>query len=257
MAVLRGFFTPCPGVARIFSRVLLSVRYVLRPGTARLSAWWNSGNRSVPARGRFRNHVGATPKPRLGDSGTPKSPLRRYPQRHSVGVTETTIENGTTVSWGRASRGRPPRPEGRGWPRPASDRRFLHLRCALGGTQGRHGVDGASDLHARHPARPAHPALRARGGVDRDHAVDEGARHHPRQGRADLLHQPADGGGERGPADQRGPAPQGPRPPGRHQPRDERRRLPAAARGARAAVGHAHRHQHRDRRASRRPAASG
>ena len=44
------------------------------------------------------------------------------------------------------------------------------------------------------------------------------------------------------------PAPEGARPPGRHQPRGVRRRLPAAARGVRAAVGDADRHQHRDRR---------
>ena len=40
-------------------------------------------------------------------------------------------------------------------------------------------------------------------------------------------------------------APQGARPPARHQPRGLGRRLPPAARGARAAVGDAHRHQHR------------
>ena len=53
------------------------------------------------------------------------------------------------------------------------------------------------------------------------------------------------------------PAPEGARPAARHPARDLGRRLPPAARGLRAAVGHADRHQHRHRRASRRRAASG
>ena len=136
-------------------------------------------------------------------------------------------------------------------PAPLGDFFICDLPWAV--AQGRHGVDGASVVHAGDPARPAHPALRARGGDDRGDAVGEGAGHDPRQGRADLLRQPADGGLERRAAGRADPAPEGARPPGRDQPRDVGRRLPAAARGLRAAVGDADRHQHRDRRRREHP----
>ena len=82
----------------------------------------------------------------------------------------------------------------------------------------------------------------------RDHALRKRAGDDPRQGRHDLLHQPADRQDERRRGAKPGPAPEGARPARRHQPRDQRRRLSPLARNFRAALGHAHHHQHRDRR---------
>ena len=253
-AVLRRFSASCPAVgggAAIFSRCYFVLDLVLRDrrrfGKPLDSAGRKSGpsgHRAIPEPriGRFRNHGAAIPEPRkdrcAAQGGLP-----------SVGVTETTIENGTTVSWGRADQA------GRGrHRRPAATGDFFICDLPWASAQGRHGVDGASAVHAGDPARPAHPALRARDGDDRGDALGQGARHDPRQGRADLLRQPADGGAERRAADRRRCCTSTRTTCWSATNREtSRRRLPAAARGARAAVGDADRHQHRDRRRREHP----
>ena len=196
-----------------------------------------------PRSRRLRNHARVIPLPR-------KDPLRGRGRLPSVASLKPRK---TGPPFHGADHGQ----RGRGAGGPGGDRRFLHLRRSLGQPQGRHGVDGASALHAGDAPGPAHPALRPRRGDDRGDALGQGAGDDPRQGRADLLRQPADGGLERGPADQPRAPPQGARPPARHQPRGLGRRLPPPARGPGKVVGDPHRHQHRDRRRRVRRGASG
>ena len=159
--------------------------------------------------GRFRNHDRAIPQPRGSDSGTAKLswtaagglPRLGCHRNHDRKRDHRFMGQSINRRGGRCPRGPP-----------AGIGGLLHLRPALGGPEGRHGVDGASAVHAGDPAGPADPALCARGGDDRGDAVGEGAGDDPRQGRADLLRQPADGGAERRAGGVADAAPEGARP---------------------------------------------
>ena len=238
-----GLLKGCPGAREKTSPVLSRVRESVTR-RRRFAKPLESRPDSVPPAPR------AIPEPRSADSETTG---KRFRNREKI----VCQGRGRAASWRHRNHDRKRNHRfmgqsivGAALGRPASGSgragRLLHLRRALGGAQGRHGLDGASALHAGDPPRPAHPALRARGGGDRGDALGEGPGDDPRQGRADLLHQPADGGGERRASGGADAAPEGPRPDGGDRAGDERRRLPPAARGLRAAVGDADRDQHRD-----------
>ena len=230
---------PVGGSSAFFCGVSLVLEFVLRLGGVRSSPCAGWRKEGFPDPGRFRNHERAIPKPRGQRLRNPEKAVASVHSFRSVGVTETTIENGPPFHGADRAEA------GGGGSRGGGNGRLLHLRPALGLAQGRHGVDGASAVHAGDAAGPADPALRARGGENRGDALGEGARHHPRQGRADLLREPPDGGAEGGQGHEPGPAPQGLRPPRGDAAGDERGRLPAAPGGAGAALGDADRHQHR------------
>ena len=170
---------------------------------------------------RLRNHGGAIPEPRKVGCQSGRRP-------RSVRVTETTIENGTTVSWGRASSGR-----GRG-PRRSGARQGDFFICDMPWAAPKDDMASMEHPLFTLATQPDRRILRYEHGeatIEVTPSVKGLATIHDKdvliycvsQLMAAIECRAADG------ADA---AAEGARPPARHPAGDLRRRLPAAARGA-------------------------
>ena len=152
------------------------------------------GSGAFRGAGRFRNHDRAIPEPRGSDSGTAKLswtgagglPRLGCHRNHDRKRDHRFMGQSTTAAGGEALAALPQASAGYficdlPWAVPKDDMASME-----------HPLFTLATRPDRRILRYAHGA-----GDDRGDAVGEGARHDPRQGRADLLRQPADGGAER------------------------------------------------------------